>query len=195
MTLGSQSSHAVDFGFVAYPEYQDGYVLTGKITTDGTIGDLTGHITAWEWYTSNGVKTYSLNSSQANTFMNLVGVISTADGQILLPRLEGEVTTNNLLELGGPNPNEGTMSLYWRSGAFNIFTQPILPQPATDTFGIRGSRANPLPAWIDSGFLNLPSTTGPIVIATIIPVPEPSTYVLTLLGIAGLGVAKLARRR
>lgn len=193
LTLGSQSSPAVDFGFVAYPEYQDGYVLTGKITTDGTIGDLTGHITAWEWYTSNGTTTWAFNSTQPSSSLSLKGVRATAEGQIVLDRIEGDFTTEqNFLLLGGFSvANNSSVALYYRSGSLI----PGNVQPNYDGISILGTRAFPLPAWGSIGFLNLPSTTGPIVIATIIPVPEPSTYVLTLLGIAGLGVAKLARRR
>lgn len=43
--------------------------------------------------------------------------------------------------------------------------------------------------------MSMPDTTGPIVIATIIPVPEPSTYVLTLVSLGCLTLLRKARRR
>ncbi len=194
LTFACPSIPAVDYAIVAYPEYQQGYVLTGKITTDGTIGDLTGKITAWEWYTSNGTITWAYDSTQPRTSVTMNGVRATADGQIVMDRIDkGFTTAQNLLSLSGYSvANTSPVSLRWISGALDS------PDPgfSVDGFGIVGSRSFPLPAWAATDGLKMPDTTGPIVIATLIlPVPEPSTYVLTLVSLGCLGLLRKARRR
>jgi PEP-CTERM motif len=47
LATGDASAGSITYNIVNMPEYQGGYTVTGTITTDGTIGDVLGHITAW----------------------------------------------------------------------------------------------------------------------------------------------------
>jgi hypothetical protein len=53
-----------------YPDQQNGWTLSGTITTDGTIGTLTyNNIMAWNFTETKGTTVYGLSSTQRNHFI------------------------------------------------------------------------------------------------------------------------------
>ena len=60
LAIGSADLEAqsVTYNFVSYEHFQNGYTLSGAITTDGTLGPIQGtNVTAWTWTITNGVHT------------------------------------------------------------------------------------------------------------------------------------------
>src|SRR5579862_2389918 len=56
----------ITYTFANYPSAQNGYTLTGTITTDGTIGNLSSaDITAWFFSATNGSTSLSITSTDA----------------------------------------------------------------------------------------------------------------------------------
>lgn len=57
---------AVTYKLVDYPQYQNGWTLSGSITTDGATGDITaGHIKAWDWTITQGNLSFSRDSTNS----------------------------------------------------------------------------------------------------------------------------------
>ena len=47
-----------------YPADQNGWTITGTITTDGTIGPLvSNNVISWAWTIENGTQTYNASST------------------------------------------------------------------------------------------------------------------------------------
>jgi hypothetical protein len=59
---------------------QNGYTLSGTITTDGTLGTIyASNVLAWSFVVSNGANTYSANSSQSGSSVDISGIVATSD--------------------------------------------------------------------------------------------------------------------
>lgn len=80
---------------------QGGYTLSGTITTDGNLGTISAQdILAWNYLVTNGVTTYSANSSQSGSHIGIGGSITATSDYIELP--SATVSNPSTLNLFGP---------------------------------------------------------------------------------------------
>src|ERR1035438_2371446 len=73
---------AIIYRIVNNPAVQNGYTLSGTITTDGKTGTIyASNVLAWSFLESNGVNTYSANSSQPGSTPGMYagGIVATSD--------------------------------------------------------------------------------------------------------------------
>jgi hypothetical protein len=86
-----------------YADLQNGYTLSGTITTDGTIGTLTStDMIAWS-FSVTGPTSYQLTSQTAGASVFTVNLISTATELTLAPATAAE--TLSILTFVGPLSN------------------------------------------------------------------------------------------
>ena len=125
--LPQASRASMIYDIVDYPGLENGWTVSGTITTDGTIGTLSAsNITAWSWTLTNGGTTDTWSST-------VTGSLYAAD------QVSGLTATATELELGTPGsdqesdlilgygggPGSGG-DLYWnREGAAGIFFPAI----------------------------------------------------------------------
>ncbi|MCY2966135.1 MAG: hypothetical protein NT069_21315 [Planctomycetota bacterium] len=69
-----------------YPSVQNGFTVSGSITTDGTIGSLSsGNITAWTWTLSTGSTVHgTLSSTDAGATLGTDGTVTATATDITL---------------------------------------------------------------------------------------------------------------
>ncbi len=163
------------YDFVDTPARQNGWTLSGTVTTDGFIGviDTTNvnHIKAFDAFATNGVSSFSLTNS------NLVGdphvVLLSGDAKVDA-ELSGLSIELGQIEFGPYGP--GSHNFAWDTNGASV--------------DIYGGVNNGSSVW----FSVLPYT-GPIEFAAAsnATVPEPSTF--ALLGLGGIGLAVRTYRR
>lgn len=180
--IGSLCAGPIIYDLDNYASEQNGWTLSGTITTDGTIGTLTGaNITAWNFSETNGATTYSLSSDT---------------GALLV--LDNLVATSTELTLAAASPTD-----YNNVFGFGAASQPNIEyyrQYHSSSYSTNQySSFTPISGttlWADS---NLSSLGGdPWVIATAeqpSAAPEPSSLVLFGMGTVLLGGYRGWRRR
>jgi len=74
------------YNILNYPDLQNGWTLTGTITTDGFIGDINQNdIKSWTWTITSGATTYTANSTDPGASTTLEGIeIQETPTEILL---------------------------------------------------------------------------------------------------------------
>lgn len=161
-----------------YSSLQNGWTLSGTITTDGTFVDV--GIVSWQFTVSNGVTSFSASSSQG--YAQAVGVTATPT-QLLLSAPNG-FTYNQLILVGTPG-----LTSFLTYDRDNTGQNPEVDIYQQFDYGT--------PAWqnLSTGSTGLPLGGDPWVIATAEPVatPEPASMTLLLTGIGGLAGYRLVR--
>ncbi len=175
------------YSLVNYPGDQNGWTLSGSITTDGKTGALTStDVLSWSWTVTSGTTAYTFGSTDPGAFFGQLAappdLIATSSA-LSVPfdqsvgmqdESEGSVTYPTIIEWSnnwgsGPFSNEYVAQLHVPPASFTTFWQTVSPT-----------------SFIASGY----------VIATAAPtVPEPSTWAMALLGFVGLGFAGCRRAR
>jgi hypothetical protein len=170
--VGQASAGPITYDIANYPADQNGATLTGFITTDGTIGVLTSSdIVSWSWtITPVGGTAFTLTSSEFGSEASMRGPVTASLTSITLPDTTAGQPENYFALLGSGNPDLE----YDHETGDNVYLGQI---PA----GTIWSNTNPVLNGSDTWII---ATTS---------VPEPST--LTLLGIAAVCLAGVARRR
>jgi len=83
---GVASAGSITYQINNYPAVQNGFSLSGTITTDGTIGDLAvKDITAWSWTITELGLSYTYKSTDKNVFISLRGQLTATATQITMP--------------------------------------------------------------------------------------------------------------
>ena len=185
---------AVVYNIVDYPGLENGWTVSGTITTDGTIGTLSAsNITAWSWTLTNGGTTDTWSST-------VTGSLYAAD------QVSGLTATATELELGTPGsdqesdlilgygggPGSGG-DLYWnREGAAGIFFPAIetyigdfggLTQFDSYAYNLTGLTLTDSTNWV---IAEVPSQSS--------SAPEPGTVALFVRGVAGIAVGRTRRK-
>lgn len=170
------------YDIVNYPAEQDGWILSGTITTDGKTGPITlSDVDSWNWTVTNGVTTYSGSSSESVPYNSLTGVIATPT-YLATPLND---TTGVFLGATMPPPGyDGYSNLGLQFGGHSNGT--IL----TALFWNNGSSGTLTPWWTDFA-TNYNTVPEGFAFAT--AVPEPST--LTFLGVVAIGLLGYGWRR
>jgi hypothetical protein len=147
------SAGSITYTIQNYPDQQNGWTLSGEITTDGTIGALSQkNIESWEWDISKkGVGTFEYSSKDKNSaILKFNGLVAT-EKQITLPQPPGTQEVNILRLTDSPPkaPAGITASLTWSlSGAMgrssfysaNYITKNAAPNAwTTDTATLGGN--------------------------------------------------------
>ncbi len=171
----------ITYSIVNNAGFQNGYTLSGSITTDGTIGDVTLGILGWNWTVTDNATSAVVRSLSGNGAAGSYFVQASATQIILKPFGE-----NSRLDLGGG----GVVS--WNRRAAEDFG--FFEMPASDEYYFQYNSTN---FWMNSGSgaaTPLQSTAdGSWIIADggVSAVPEPSAF--ALLGLSAFGL--IVRRR
>ncbi len=165
-----------------YPSGVGGYTLSGSITTDGTLGDVTSGILGWNWTVTDNATSAVVRSASGNGATNGFSVQASATQITLRPF--GVGSGLSLIGVGE------TLAWFRRAGEdFGDFQMP-----ASDEYYFQYGEL----LWYnsqDGNFIPLSSTAdGSWIIADggVSTVPEPSTYGLLF---GGFTLAVVAMRR
>lgn len=172
----------ITYSIVNNAVFQNGYTLSGSITTDGTIGDVTSGILGWNWTVTDNATSAVVRSLSGNGAANSYSVQASATQITLKPFGEG-----SFLQLGGG----GVVS--WGRRAAQDFGGFVMP--ASDEYY---SQYNGTNFWYNTSDapLALSSTAdGSWIIADggVSAVPEPSSLVITATGLLGLAFRRNRR--
>ncbi len=170
----------ITYNIQSYDSLQNGFTLSGTITTDGTLGVLaSSDIASWTFTITKGSFSSTMNSTDPGTLAALSNVTATAT-QILLPP-PSSATDFNLFELTN-TAGEGLV--------YDQNPQPLgFPYYVGSTPDTQG---NSFFCWFDST-PPPPSLGGTTWV--IAQVPEPASLTLALLGGACVAVFERTRRR
>lgn len=167
-----------------YSSLQNGWTLSGSITTDGTIGEIGAQdILSWQYTISNGVTSFSASSASGG-YTQVTHVTATPT-QLLLSAPNG-FTYNQLWLIGSSSDPLASFLLYDRDNTGESPEQAFYRQWVRPNY-----------SWsaYSQDSAGLPLGGDPWVIATAqsAAVPEPASIVLVLTGIGGLAGYRLVR--
>ena len=157
------------YNIVNHPDYQDGWTLSGTITTDGTIGLLqSSDITSWTWTVTKPGSSQTYRSGPG-TLIYAEGITATNTGLLILNRKTGTDITLNT-NSGGINDGYGITggggtaepTYFTGAGGFDTDVQ-------YDHFVFYWAEPPPNPVSVPQEEFTFASTTA---------VPEPSTLYL-----------------
>jgi hypothetical protein len=164
-----------------YADLQNGYTVSGTITTDGTIGTLTlpGAITAWS-FSVTGPESYQATSQDPGAETLVVNLTASASELTMtLPPTNGY----NQFDLFGPS----IVLAYERTPEEGGF-------PGSDFYGAMSPGVADLWGTFTPYPPGLSLGGSPWIIATAATIPEPGTLTLALLGGACIGAVQWMRR-
>jgi hypothetical protein len=184
---------SITYNIQNYASLQNGYTLSGTITTDGNLGTLTGFdITAWSYTVTLGSTVVDNETSLTpEAFAAARNLMATATSLTLTPAppTNGTMQFENFIVLGINEPHASSQLVWSRVGTGTI------GQPAIDTYQEQVTFTTLI--WNSTAQVPPGLTLGSEaswLIATL-SVPEPGTLTLALLGIPCIAAGLWARRR
>ena len=186
----------ITYTFVDNSGFQSGHTLSGSITTDGTIGDIsTENILNWNWtITNNATSAVAMTGSNANSFESdtqLTFVIASATQITMMQSPATSTASGSNLLLFGP-----LGYVMWQRIQAHVDTGLPADRYLAEYLSPDGNADNNRILWnnrADSATLSLKSDpSGAWVIAEASAVPELSTHCLIF---SGLILAAVAVRR
>ncbi len=183
--LGQARGGDITYNLVNYQSYQEGWTLSGSITTDGTLGILTErNIISWTWtvtYPSFNSYTYASDGIYS---VEVIKNLQASAYELYVPVQINSGQNEVALELASPTPAGGISVLGW-----------ITPSSTGFITGLYQAQDTSLPFlfWYQIA----PPATGPggslIIAGSAPPVPEPSSIVLA--GMAGVSCIAYGQAR
>jgi hypothetical protein len=186
----------ITYTFVDNSGFQSGHTLSGSITTDGTIGDIsTENILNWNWtITNNATSAVAMTGSNANSSESdtqLAIVIASATQITMMQSPPTGAASGSGLLLFGP-----LGYVLWQRVTVDVNTGLPADRYLAEYLSPDGNEDNNRILWnnrADSATLSLKSNpSGAWVIAEASAVPELSTHCLIF---SGLILAAVAVRR
>jgi hypothetical protein len=140
----------ITYNILNNPDLQNGWTLSGTITTDGTIGTIQANdILSWTWTITKGVISSTASSTDPGVGMNTLGITATAAG-LLLPGGPLPLQTSDFTEavdgLTFFSPQHGALDWHLAGlGTIQSFAWPA-SQPTTgwDTISAIGPGSSSL---------------------------------------------------
>jgi hypothetical protein len=188
-SLARPCSADITYSFSDYSALEGGYTLTGSITTDGTIGAITGRdITSWNFSITNGTNTYAASGNSVDFSSSGSGYLQATSTAITM----AIPSSGNNIDLQFQEEQENDLSVTYER-ANNLFGETFdAYQAYNEPNGPNNYFFNNLHY---SNNLSL-GANNPWTIATAsAAVPEPSSLVMAGLGLAGLAGYGWRRRR
>jgi len=184
----------VVYNIVDYPSLENGWTVSGTITTDGTIGTLTARdITAWSFTLTNGGTTDTWSSAVIGATYSrttVAGITATATELEIMGTPGPDQAFQ--LDLGYGGSGTGGEMFWTRDGSFSAISEP-----ATDVYyGKFGGTSLFFDSANNPPGLTLTDSTNWVLAeapSQSSATPEPGTVGLLALGIAGLAVARARR--
>ncbi len=174
MLIASSSANAsITYSIVDHAGDQNGWFLSGSITTNGNTGALsTSDVLSWNWSIVNGSTSYSFDSTTG--LMTLHDVWATSSSLTLTAPVSNGHSALTFRD-------SSSASIQWNRGG----------PPASDYYTAMYSDAYAA-AWMTSHPSDLVSSGYTIAEA---PVPEPTTLIVwSLLGVLGITIGWWRRR-
>jgi hypothetical protein len=187
--LTTQASADYIYNIVDHPTVENGWTLSGQITTTVDTGNLTSSdITSWSWSATQGAVTWTANSTGPQSVTAVTGTVLLTPTAITLPSPPNSSDTFNVIELD-PDPNA---VLRWERGspAFNFYADAYLAVANQSLIWYSG----------EGGIIALDPDVSPMspwLIATAQPAaaPEPASITLLVSGFFAIGGFGIYRRR
>ncbi len=109
---------SITYAIVNYPEFQNGWTLSGSITTDGKTGAiLSSDITAWSWTISMGTMSFTYANTSPGASVSPFGGVMASASEIYLPK---PASTGGVNELGlGVTVPDASSLLMWKQQITN----------------------------------------------------------------------------
>ena len=174
----------ITYNLVDYPADESGESIAGQITTDGTIGPLSGgNVLSWS-YEINGYSAFGYsNSGNSGSYNFVIRGLSATSTQLLLP-LGNYPADYNLVVM--PSDPQGASGMEWVNATNDPATSGGGPIYAANVLG---------EGWVWHTDNPQMGGTQPWVIAQTVAVPEPSTFALLTVGAIGLLRCAWRKRR
>ena len=164
--------------------------VTGTITTDGATGTLTGaDFVAWSLLLTDGVSSFTLNQGNSD-------VLDYASNSSLYgaPSVDVTATSTDLkFDFNGPDPGY----LGFQAGGDYSGQHYWCLATASQAFACKGGGQTVAPISVFVSY-QFQGYSGNQIFASVAAggVPEPSTWAMMMIGVAGLGAAmRMGRRR
>jgi hypothetical protein len=88
----NRASAGLTYSWTNFASLQNGWTVSGSITTDGTIGGLLrSNITAWDYTATNGVSTFTGASTTSGAFLNNFTNIGADSTNLFVNGMDGDL--------------------------------------------------------------------------------------------------------
>jgi hypothetical protein len=188
--LGATSeAGSITYDFASYSDLQNGWALSGTITTNGTIGTLTaGDISSYSFTITKGSTTLTESSSDPKAAISDVLGLQASSTALTMPT--PAASSFSAFEIG--NSTSGQELTYNRG---NGATKGNVSDDYLESNTASGSLQDSWSAVTSTSNTLSLGSENPWTIATASAVPEPSSLVLAGIALVGGTVVAIRRRR
>jgi hypothetical protein len=180
----------ITYQIVNYPTYQDGYTITGTITTDGDLGVISvSDILSWQWTVSSVHASSTDESGLNDTYGGIVSPPTFTASETDLTLISGifDMYDASDFQIVNSNPSYASVNLEWAYVPSSI--ENFLTSGYYTSGGVEGT------IYWRYGPTGGTQIGGGLIADDGVAVPEPNTLTLLVSALLGLaGVVYLRRR-